>query len=634
MPAMAVSFDLQGGLLLVLARGVAVAALLGVFGALLFNIVVAPRALGGLARDEVDALERRLRGVVRLAACAGLLALPVWLVLQAAAMADAASVSETFAAISAVVTDSRFGLLICLQFLVLLATAALAWGGAGWRARWASPLAGLGVLLQAGHSHAFAMAGWLCTLLVADGVHLLAAGAWLGGLVPLLVIVRHAPPRAAALAARWFSPLGKWCVAAMAVTAAYQGWELVASIPGLVGTAYGWMALVKIVLFGVLVGFACANRYCFAPGLWRGAETARATLVRSIVLQSGFALAVIGAASVLSQLPPSVHTQPLWPFGWQFSLAAMHEDEDIRREVVAATLIFAGGFALLVTGVFLRRRRTVALGAVAAAIAAFWWSMPHFGALLVDAYPTSFYHSPTGFSAATIAAGQGIFAANCVSCHAADGHGDGPIAKSLSIPPADLTASHLWMHPDGQLFWWLTHGMENPEGGMAMPGFAGALDADERWAVIDYIRAHNAGAASHGSGTWPRAVRAPGFTARCDGRDTALEALRGHFVRVVIGAAPAAPFAQSGLAVRCFSADEAVADAYAIIAGLDNSSVRGTEFLIDAQGWLRAMHLQGALGGWDNDKVLAATVARLQRENAASPSEGAVIDMNMPGMKM
>ena len=40
-------------------------------------------------------------------------------------------------------------------------------------------------------------------------------------------------------------------------------------------------------------------------------------------------------------------------------------------------------------------------------------------------------------------------------------------AKSLAMPPADLTAEHLFTHSDGELFWWLTHGMEGPDGKLA-----------------------------------------------------------------------------------------------------------------------------------------------------------------------
>ena len=33
----------------------------------------------------------------------------------------------------------------------------------------------------------------------------------------------------------------------------------------------------------------------------------------------------------------------------------------------------------------------------------------------------------------------------------------------LYRPPADLTAEHLWAHSDGDLFWYISHGIEMPD---------------------------------------------------------------------------------------------------------------------------------------------------------------------------
>ncbi|HTZ71019.1 MAG TPA: CopD family protein, partial [Acetobacteraceae bacterium] len=576
-------FDLQGGFSLVLARGISVGALLSLFGALIFGAVIAPRAYVAMASDEIAVSQRRLRAVAAVSAAIGLLALLAWLILQSADLAAANSLGATFAAIPTVVAHTFFGHLLCAQLAVLIATALMV--ALSKNASYAAAcVAGIGVLLQTGHSHAYSMYSALSVLLVADAVHLLAAGAWLGGLGPLLLLVRHAPPRAGALAARWFSPLGKWCVGAIVVTAAYQGWVLVASVPGLVGTAYGWMVLVKTILFAVLLGFACMNRYRFAPALRGDApDAARTTLVRSITLQSCFAIAIVIAAATLSQLQPSMHTQAWWPFAWQFSLSAVREDPDIKREVLGAAAILAGGLALLLMAFFLRRIRWAALVALAAAVVALWLAMPHFDVLLVQAYPTSFYHSPTKFSSVTIVEGGKIFAGNCVPCHGANGEGNGPLAKSLPIPPADLTAAHLWMHSDGELFWWVSHGIENPEGGMAMPGFAPTLDPHQRWAVIDYIRAHNAGVTAHGNFPWPRAVHAPSFTALCDGKPTRLASLSGRWVRLLISTHDA--LASNSQAASCVSGDPSIAHAYEIVSGLDNTAIADEEFLIDSKGW-------------------------------------------------
>src|SRR6185437_699364 len=82
--------------------------------------------------------------------------------------------------------------------------------------------------------------------------------------------------------------------------------------------------------------------------------------------------------------------------------------------------------------------------------------------------------------------GARAFAANCVACHGAEGRGDGPAAKALNDAPADLTAAHIYAHTDGELFWWLSHGME----GTTMPGFSDALNDETRWNHVDFLHAN------------------------------------------------------------------------------------------------------------------------------------------------
>jgi hypothetical protein len=65
------------------------------------------------------------------------------------------------------------------------------------------------------------------------------------------------------------------------------------------------------------------------------------------------------------------------------------------------------------------------------------------------------------------------------------GWGDGPAGVGLPRKPADLTAAHTAQHTAGDMFWWITRGI--PAGGM--PGFAGALSEDDRWDLINFIRA-------------------------------------------------------------------------------------------------------------------------------------------------
>jgi putative copper export protein/mono/diheme cytochrome c family protein len=631
-------FDLQGGLAIVVVRAVMVTAVLSVFGTMVFRTIVAPKVFARMDAAEIADAKRQMLILAQASVAAALIGACLWLVTQAATMADAESVQEALAAVPKVLSDTIFGHVIALQMAALLILAlTLGIRDRTWRARAALVVAIVAVALQAGHSHAFSMVEGPSVLLGCDILHLLGAGAWLGGLIPLLMIVRFAAPNAGATAARWFSPLGQWCIAALVVSAAWQAWILVATIPGLIGTAYGWMILVKFALFGVLLGFAYYNRYRFAPALLHGTpDAARRTLIRSIMLQTGCAAAILVAAVVLSELPPAMHTQPLWPFNERLSLTAINEDPDFRWEVIEAVAALAGAAVLLVAAGFLRRFR---LAYIAAACVIGWFALPHMDLLLVPAYPTSFYHSPTGFASASIVQGDALFARNCAACHGQGGHGDGPLAKTLPIPPADLTAAHLWMHSDGELFWWISHGMPNPEGGQAMPGFATTLDEDSRWDLIDYIRAHNAGLTLGADGHWSRIVPAPAFAATCEGGETRqLADFAGAPLLLAIGTQPSPqPGTQmvvTGDTVQpsqgvCAAHDLQIGRAYAIAAGLPGDAA-GWIFLIDAEGLLRRAW---GLGHAPDEASLTASLADVRKHSVQTAMQSAA-GMEMQGMDM
>src|SRR5262249_15136845 len=74
---------------------------------------------------------------------------------------------------------------------------------------------------------------------------------------------------------------------------------------------------------------------------------------------------------------------------------------------------------------------------------------------------------------------------HCVACHGIGGYGDGLAAAGLPRRPADLTAQHASDHTAGDLFWWVTHGIP----GSGMPGFGDRLTPEERWDVINFVRA-------------------------------------------------------------------------------------------------------------------------------------------------
>ena len=249
--------------------------------------------------------------LARTSLVAALFALLGWLVLEASDMSDAANATDALAAIPAVLLETSFGHDLTAQALSMFAVLVLV---AAWPQRWrfaSVGLAGLALTLQASHSHAFAMEHGPSLLLYAEGLHLLAGGAWLGGLLPLLILVRDAPPRPAAETLKRFSKLATLCVIAIAGTACFQGWVLGGGWAGLFGTAYGSVLLLKAALFAALLGLAAINRFRLTPALERqDAQAARWALLRTIAGETALGLMVVLAAGVLSGLEPGMHAHP------------------------------------------------------------------------------------------------------------------------------------------------------------------------------------------------------------------------------------------------------------------------------------------------------------------------------------
>jgi mono/diheme cytochrome c family protein len=473
-------------------------------------------------------------------------------------------------------------------------------------------------------------------LVLSEALHLGAAGVWLGALLPLLLSLRALAPAQAAAVCERFSPIGLACVLVLAGTGFAQGLELIGSLPALFGTRYGHFAVLKITLFLLALVLAALNRLWLTDRLTAGIAGARRRLGVSVCVETCIGLAIVTAAAFMASSPPAAHVTPVWPFPWRFSLVTVNEDPDFRREVAISLAGIGGAFALLVGTLVWRRFRVATVVLLAAAVT---WFGPSLSLLTVEAYPTSFQTSPTGFSAASIVRGEAVYAGNCVACHGADGSGDGPAAAGLRIKPADLTMPHLWEHSDGEMFWWVTHGIDDPEGrGLSMPGFGAKLPADDRWAVIDYVRAHNAGMAMQENGALDSPMQAPAFAVTCAGVHASITAdLRGHAVHVVAGAEPGTQVPpQDGVTtveltlrddaspapVGCAAADSAARGAYAVLAGVPADALEGTEFLVDPDGWLRAVRHPGGEGGWPKGDDLIAAVRGICTHPINPPSGG------------
>lgn len=85
----------------------------------------------------------------------------------------------------------------------------------------------------------------------------------------------------------------------------------------------------------------------------------------------------------------------------------------------------------------------------------------------------------------SVARGRELFEANCTQCHGVNGRGDGPLADTLRIPPADFDL-HVPYHTDLFFFEVITRGF-----GDVMPSFGDQLTEDDRWNLINFLRAEH-----------------------------------------------------------------------------------------------------------------------------------------------
>jgi putative copper export protein/mono/diheme cytochrome c family protein len=614
-----------------LLRGVHLAAQLSLFGTLVFAAIVAPAATSAAETTRLRALLLRL---ARASALCALLAGAAWLTVATAAIAGTSGVATTLHALPVVALKTQFGQWVLLRLALLIVVLALPLAR-HWLRIGAIVLTGAAIAVQPLVGHAGAIGGSLGAQLIASEIlHLLAAGAWLGGLLPLYVAISILPVAAATAACRSFTPIGLAAIVVLAGTAVLQIAQFIGGVPGLFGTTYGKIALAKVGLFMLLLLLAALNRFVLTERIARdGSVDARRHMRRSIAAESVLGALVIITAGFLASGTPGTHDQPIWPFPWRPSLEAFG-DADLRRELIVALVAIVGAIVMAIAGLVWRHVRWPALALSMTMVAV---AVPHLDLLFVAAYPTSFFTSPTEFAATAISHGAKLYAANCVACHGADGRGDRPSAPSLPLRPADLTAEHLWAHSDGALFWFISHGFRTEDGAIAMPGFDGILSSGARWDLIDYLRARNAGESMRNSGRWMHPLPVPLFDVTCaGGRTIDLDDLRGRVLHIVAASGdeqaeppsvanadattifvephPTAPPERS----VCIASEPETWTAFAILLGHAPNASAHWQILVDQNAWLRAAWQPGDPTDWNDPQSLDGAI----RDITAHPVMG------------
>jgi copper resistance protein D len=160
-------------------------------------------------------------------------------------------------------------------------------------------------------SHA-AAAGVQPINVLGDMFHLCAVGAWIGGLVPLLIFMAHTRAsfslaETVALVLQRFSTLSLCCVSVLVVSGISNSWLLVGSIHALFMTPYGRLLLFKLTLFGILIVFGARNRFLIKANLVKASADngLLARLHRNVLCEALLGAAVVAIVACLGVTPPA-----------------------------------------------------------------------------------------------------------------------------------------------------------------------------------------------------------------------------------------------------------------------------------------------------------------------------------------
>jgi copper transport protein len=316
--------------------------------------------------------------------------------------------------------------------------------------------------------------------------HTLAGLTWIGGLLGLvywMLTGRDKPPEVAwRIAERW-SLVAKGAMLVVLISGLVIAWETVGLFGFMLATPYGRLLTLKLLLLcGALALALSLARYLTLPHSKKRFDFAWYAKIGGY--EAGCAVSLLFLAGWIATITPAVHeTNVYWPLPFRFT--------------------YAGTWGLKVTPWIDPTWNWGVAGLALAALAALAWFVPQLrqwrrlstpvvgaAALLcglvsvsVQAYPETYTDPPIPYVAASVKRGHESFQANCIPCHGVTGEGNGPMAKGLPVPPADLTAPHVATHTLGDIFHWLTYGGQSG----VMPPFADVTTEDERWDLINYL---------------------------------------------------------------------------------------------------------------------------------------------------
>lgn len=308
--------------LMIAVRTIHFAATIAATGLVFFRFFVAEPAFN-IASDELSAAAQRLRSqwswMVWISLVVAMTSAAAWLVLLAADIYGAPIIEVCLhGGLLTVATETRFGQIWLIRLgmasVVALSLAVPMTSVARAGSNFVLIMLAIGLLTSlAWIGHAGATPGLAGRFhLAADALHLMAAGAWIGGLPPLTMLL--ASPRCskkqdwasvATIATRRFSLIGVISVGVLLATGIVNTWYLVGNFGNLIEAEYGQLLLIKIGLFVVMICIAAVNRFNLMPRL--AAVGAMRQLRRNSLTEIALGLGVLLFVGALGTMSPAIH---------------------------------------------------------------------------------------------------------------------------------------------------------------------------------------------------------------------------------------------------------------------------------------------------------------------------------------
>jgi copper resistance protein D len=277
-------------------------ALMALWGSFAYLAALVPPRLAVPVADRLTIFRLAAVSLTLLTTCA---ALP----LQAAMIGDGWPDAINGQVLADILTSTSVGKAWLWQLSVVGALAIAQCASARLAPMATAAMAGLALASLALSGHAAMQDGWQGVAHpLNDVLHVLAAGAWFGALLPLLVVLGQfsRPPFKveATLALIRFSSAGHWAVA-LAILSGIANSLFIVGWPLDWSSTYRMLLSAKVAIVLIMTAIAILNRYWYVPRLGRDRASALAAIRAGTSVEIGLGLAAILLVSIFGLLDPS-----------------------------------------------------------------------------------------------------------------------------------------------------------------------------------------------------------------------------------------------------------------------------------------------------------------------------------------